>query len=257
MFPALDGGHKFPRVGRDHLLFFQGVDGVFSFPLCHVPGSVGSPPVTGGVGHAARSLFGDGEFARRRIPGNREGLERFARDGVEAGHVVFGSHLSGEVERDAVAGGRDVFNAGESVPQVPDLPDGAVGGAHDVQFAVEVFPGVGGSVFGGVAGGVFQRGGRACRVADGVARVGAHAEGVALGGVAAAHGNGGEEGGAAPLGRPGDGSYAAACRTAPAAGCVAVVVDLRPAASDLEGRVRANPCRRSRGDFVGHRVPII
>ena len=171
VFPPLDGGDEFPRAGRNDLLFFQSEYGVFSFPLRHVPCSVGSLPVAGGVGRAPGGLFGNGESARSRVPGNCEGFKGVARDGIKAGGTVFPAHLLGEIEGDAVTGLRDIFDVGEPVPQVPYLPDASIRSPHNIQLSVKFFSCVSRAVFSGVAGGVFQGRGRTCGIVNGIARV--------------------------------------------------------------------------------------
>ena len=171
VFPPLDGGDEFPRAGRNDLFFFQSEYGVFSFPLRHVPCSVGSLPVAGGVGRAPGGLFGNGESARSRVPGNCEGFKGVARDGIKAGGTVFPAHLFGEIEGNAVTGLRDIFNVGEPVPQVPYLPNASVRSPHDIQLSVKFFSCVSRAVFSGVAGGVFQGRGRTCGIVNGIARV--------------------------------------------------------------------------------------
>ena len=128
-------------------------------------------PVAGGVGRAPGGLFGNGESARSRVPGNCEGFKGVARDGIKAGGTVFPAHLFGEIEGDAVTGLRDIFDVGEPVPQVPYLPDASIRSPHNIQLSVKFFSCVSRAVFSGVAGGVFQGRGRTCGIVNGIARV--------------------------------------------------------------------------------------
>ena len=170
VFPSLYGSDEFPRSGRDNLLFLQSEDGIFSFPLRHVPCSVSSLPVAGGEGRAPGSLFGDGKPARCRVPGDRECFKWVARNGIKAGGAVFPIHLFGEVEGDAISGFRDIFDVGKPIPQVPYLPNASIRSPHDIQLSVKFFSCVGRAIFSGVAGGVFQGRGSTCGIVNSITR---------------------------------------------------------------------------------------
>ena len=107
----------------------DGRDGVFPRSPPHIRQAVFPPG--NGIGLPGRRLFRDGELAVRR-QGEDKRFEGSTRNGIKSLFVRSGD-LAGGIESDGVTRGGDGFHVEQAVPQVPDLPQGAVFGMLDVQ----------------------------------------------------------------------------------------------------------------------------